>query len=195
MVERRGSRENRNNRDSNTTFLTVFGRRPKNKMEALALLNRDGHFVWVDDHAPWGWCSDLVLGTPAWQWVTSDNVERVKTAYSRCLVLHEPQQFTAEVSIDGRSVDIAVWLLPVGLEEVRIVAKSTRLPTRIRELTTTEREVLRLTGAGLAPKVIATRMNVERTTVDTHRRNIMSKLRIDNSHEFQAFAVRKRKLW
>ena len=77
-------------------------------MESLALLNRDGHFVWVDDLAPWGLCRQLVLGTPAWKWVTSDNIEAVKTAYSRCLVLEEPQQFIAEVSIDGRSVDLAV---------------------------------------------------------------------------------------
>lgn len=76
--------------------------RTKSQMESLALLNRDGCFAWVDDLAPWGWCHDLVLGTPAWQWVTSDNVEAVKTAYSRCLILGEPQQFLAEVSLDGR---------------------------------------------------------------------------------------------
>lgn len=48
---------------------------------------------------------------------------------------------------------------------------------------------------GLAPKLIAEELDVERTTVDTHRRNIMKKLRIDDSHQFQAFAVRRRKLW
>ena len=53
---------------------------------------------------------------------------------------------------------------------------------------------MRLTGEGMAPKLVAERMNVERTTV-THRRNIMRKLRIDDTHKFQAFAVRKRKLW
>ena len=164
-------------------------------MESLALLNRDGCFIWVDDYAPWGWCRDLVLGTPAWKWVTSDNIETVKTAYSRCLVLSEPQQFSAEVSLDGRSVDLSVWLHPVGLEETRILAKSFRLPSRIKELTDTEKRVLQLTGDGLAPKLIAEELEVERTTVDTHRRNIMKKLRIDDAHKLQAFAVRRRKIW
>lgn len=164
-------------------------------MESLALLNRNGHFVWVDDYAPWGLCRELIMGTPAWKWVTSENVESVKTAYSRCLILEEPQRFTAEVSIDGRSVDLVVWLHPVQLEDTRILAKSVRLPSRVRELTPTEKEVLRLTGEGLAPKNIASKLNVERTTVDTHRRNIMRKLRIDDSHKLQAFAVRRRQLW
>ena len=164
-------------------------------MESLALLNRDGQFVWVDEYAPWGWCRDLVLGTPAWKWVTSDNIEAVKTAYSRCLILEEPQKFDAEVSLDGRSVDLAVWLHPVGLDETRILAKSYRLPSRLKKLTESEKQVLKLTGEGLAPKTIAEQLNVERTTVDTHRRNIMKKLRIDDAHKLQAFAVRRHQLW
>jgi len=164
-------------------------------MESLALLNRDGHFVWVDEHAPWGWCRDLVIGTPAWRWVTSDNVEQVKTAYSRCIVLNEAQNFIAEVSIDGRSVDTSVWLRSTPLGEARIVATSIRRPSRLRLLTEAEKEILRLAGDGLAPKLIAERLEIERSTVDTHRRNIMRKLRIDDAHQFQAFAVRKKALW
>lgn len=66
--------------------------------ESIALLDRDGRFVWVDDHAPWGLCREAIMGTQPWKWVTSDNVEAVKTAYSRCLILNEPQQFQAEVA-------------------------------------------------------------------------------------------------
>ena len=164
-------------------------------MESLALLDRGGQFVWVDSYAPWGWCRELILGTPAWKWVTSDNIETVKTAYSRCLILNEPQNFTAEVSLDGRSVDLAVWLHPTELEETKIIAKSVRLPSRMSQLTDTEKRVLRYVGEGLAPKHIASEMEVERATVDTHRRNIMKKLRIDDAHKFQAFAVRRRQLW
>ncbi|MGI9515863.1 MAG: response regulator transcription factor [Pirellulaceae bacterium] len=65
----------------------------------------------------------------------------------------------------------------------------------MKRLTVTEKQVLRFTGEGLAPKIIAQRMDLERSTVDTHRRNIMRKLRIDDRHQFQAFAVRRRKLW
>ena len=164
-------------------------------MESIALLDRDGKFVWCDDHAPWGFCRSLILGTAAWDWVTSDNIETVKNAYSRCIVMGEPQRFQAEVTIDGRSVDMDIWLRSTELEEARIVAAGIRLPSRIRLLTETEKEVLKLSGDGLAPKDVAIKLDVERTTVDTHRRNIMKKLRIENAHQFQAFAVRKRQLW
>lgn len=164
-------------------------------MDSIALLNRDGCFVWVDDYAPWGLCRDLILGTPAWQWVTSENVEAVKTAYSRCLIFNEPQRFQAEISIDGRSVEANVWLQPTDISEAKIIATSVRLPSRVRLLTESERNILRLTGEGIAPKEMADELHISRATVDTHRRNIMKKLRFDDTHKFQAFAVRKRQLW
>lgn len=164
-------------------------------MDSIALLDRQGRFVWVDEKAPWGLCKDIILGTPAWNWVTSDNVDSVKTAYSRCLILNEPQRFQAEISIDGRSVDADVWLQPTDLDEAKIIATSVRLPSRIRLLTESERNVLKLTGEGVSPKDIAEELHVSRATIDSHRRNIMKKLRIDDAHKLQAFAVRKRMLW
>ena len=164
-------------------------------MESIALLDSEGRFVWCDDHAPWGFCRNLIMGTKAWDWVTSDNIDTVKTAYSRCIVMGEPQRFQAEVTIDNRSVDMDIWLHHAQLDEVRIVATGIRLPSRIRLLTDAEKEVLKLSGEGMAPKAIAEQLEIERSTIDTHRRNIMKKLRIDNAHELQAFAVRKRQLW
>lgn len=164
-------------------------------MESIALLDRDGRFVWCDDHAPWGFCRDLIMGTLPWEWVTSNNIETVKTAYSRCIVMREAQKFQAEVTIDGRTVDMEVRLQHTELDAARIVATGIRLPSRMRTLTAAEKEILRLAGEGMAPKAVAEQLDLERSTVDTHRRNIMKKLRIDNAHEFQAFAVRKRQLW
>jgi DNA-binding CsgD family transcriptional regulator len=164
-------------------------------IESIALLDRNGCFVWVDEHAPWGFCRDLIMGTPAWKWVSSDNVEAVKTAYSRCLILNEPQQFQAEVSIDGRSVDMQVWLRSTEIDQAKIIATSTRLPTRVKTLTESEKEILKRLGEGMSPKKIAEVLDLSRATVDTHRRNIMQKLRIDDAHSLQAFAVRKMKLW
>lgn len=164
-------------------------------IESIALLDRDGRFVWVDEYAPWGLCRHIIMGTRPWDWVTSDNVEAVKTAYSRCLVLDEPQQFQAEVRIDGRSVDMNVCLKTTSLDQAKIVAISVRLPSRIGTLTESEREVLKLLGKGLSPRLVAESLDVARATVDTHRRNIMEKLRIDDGHQLHAFAVRKQQLW
>jgi len=164
-------------------------------IESIALLDRNGCFLWVEEQAPWGFCLDLIMGTPAWKWVSSDNVAAVKTAYSRCLILNEPQQFQAEVSIDGRSVDMQVWLRSTENDEAKIIATGTRLPTRVKTLTGSEREILKHLGEGMSPKRIAEVLDLSRATVDTHRRNIMQKLRIDDAHSLQAFAVRKMKLW
>lgn len=121
-------------------------------IESIAILDRNGCFVWCDDHAPWGFRRDLILGTPAWKWVSSENVESVKTAYSRCLILNEPQQFQAEVSIDGRSVDMQVWLRATEIDQAKIIATSTRLPSRMKLLTESEKEILKQLGDGMSPK-------------------------------------------
>ena len=62
-------------------------------------------------------------------------------------------------------------------------------------LTESEKEILKRLGEGMSPKKIAEVLDLSRATVDTHRRNIMQKLRIDDAHSLQAFAVRKMKLW
>ena len=164
-------------------------------MESLALLDRTGRFAWIDGHAPWDWSRESILGTPVWEWVVGDNLEPLRTALSRCLVLHEPQRLWAEVSVDGRLADVTLWLTPLGFKDIGVLLRSFRLPAHWKKLTGTERRVLHLAGDGIAPRLIAERMDVERSTIDTHRRNIMRKLRIDDAHQFQAFAVRQRRLW
>ena len=88
-----------------------------------------------------------------------------------------------------------VWLKSTSLADAKIVATSIRLPSRMKTLTASEKEVLKLIGDGLAPKRIAEALDVARATIDTHRRNIMKKLRIDDSHKLQEFAIRKSQLW
>lgn len=54
-----------------------------------------------------------------------------------------------------------------------------------------EREVLQLLAEGRATKEIAIVLRVSTKTVETHRRNIMEKLQIDNVAELTKYAVRE----
>ena len=63
--------------------------------------------------------------------------------------------------------------------------------TGIASLTPREREVLQLLAEGKATKEIATRLHLSGKTVDTHRRNLMGKLNIDNIADLTKYAVRE----
>ncbi|MBV8782436.1 MAG: response regulator transcription factor [Phycisphaerae bacterium] len=58
-------------------------------------------------------------------------------------------------------------------------------------LTPTERQVLQLIAEGLATKQIAIQLNRSVKTVETHRRNLMEKLNIDNVAGLTRYAVRQ----
>jgi DNA-binding NarL/FixJ family response regulator len=58
-------------------------------------------------------------------------------------------------------------------------------------LSTREREVLQLISEGRATKQIATALRLSLKTVETHRRNIMTKLGIDSIAELTKYAIRE----
>lgn len=57
-------------------------------------------------------------------------------------------------------------------------------------LTTREREVLQLVAAGLSTKAIADRLSMAVKTVETHRTNLASKLKIHDVASLTRFAIR-----
>lgn len=69
---------------------------------------------------------------------------------------------------------------------------SSREPDGRGELTTRERDVLRLLAGGLTSKEIATRLSLSPKTVDGHRAMIMDKLSIRNVSGLVRYAIRNR---
>jgi len=63
-------------------------------------------------------------------------------------------------------------------------------PGTISKLTTREREILQLIAEGVHTKTIASKLDVSPKTVETHRRNIMKKLGVDNVAELTKHAIR-----
>jgi len=70
-------------------------------------------------------------------------------------------------------------------------AACTASPISLSALTPREREVLQLLAEGKATTQIATRLHLSAKTIDTHRRNLMQKLNIDNIAELTKYAVRE----
>jgi two-component system response regulator NreC len=60
-----------------------------------------------------------------------------------------------------------------------------------RPLSAREREVLQLLAEGRSSKDIASHLNIARTTVETHRRQIMDKLQLRTIAELTKYAVRE----
>ena len=64
-------------------------------------------------------------------------------------------------------------------------------PTSAPGLTPRERELLQLLAEGMKTRQIAAHLNISVKTVETHRRNIMEKLKIDNNAELVKYAIRE----
>ena len=62
--------------------------------------------------------------------------------------------------------------------------------TEVARLTKKEREVLQLIAEGYTSKEVASHLNIATKTVETHRLNIMSKLKIRSIAELTKFAIR-----
>ena len=68
----------------------------------------------------------------------------------------------------------------------KIMAQHAAPPVRLGNR---ERQVLQLVAEGLTSAVIAVRLNISPSTVDVHRRNIMSKLNLHNVAELTRYAI------
>ena len=75
-----------------------------------------------------------------------------------------------------------------SLGEYKRLAASGR-PTPQQSLTPREREILQMTAEGLTGVDIAERLHISSRTVETHRANLMKKLRVRNQKELVRFAM------
>ncbi|MBX2904096.1 MAG: helix-turn-helix transcriptional regulator [Chitinophagales bacterium] len=62
----------------------------------------------------------------------------------------------------------------------------------VKTLSERETEVLKLSAEGCGLKQIAILLNISEDTVDTHSRNVVSKLEVKNMKHAIATAIRKR---
>jgi len=96
---------------------------------------------------------------------------------------------------DGRS-DAITWLCGIARHKLADHFRSREREERrdaqmlLASLTDREREIMTLLAEGLRNDEIATRLFISPQTVQTHVRNILSKLRVHSKLEAVSFAVR-----
>lgn len=59
-------------------------------------------------------------------------------------------------------------------------------------LTKREKEILQFIAEGDTDKVIATKLTISATTVSTHRKNILRKLKLKNTAMLVSYAIRNK---
>ncbi len=64
-----------------------------------------------------------------------------------------------------------------------------KMRMRVAKLSTREREIMELVKEGMTSKEIGMRLNISKLTVDTHRKNMMNKLEVNNTAELIRFAL------
>jgi DNA-binding CsgD family transcriptional regulator len=156
----------------------------------VALWDRQGRLVSLSKLPPLV-TLEQVLGRPAWHWAATDNDrDLVASAFSRCLVIGEEQHFEAAVDFGHGPMRFVVWLFPTNnLTEVGALAVAKSLPSSSELLSEREKQVLRLMADGMGSKQIALRLDIARSTVETHIGRVKAKLRVSSKEALVAFAV------
>lgn len=102
---------------------------------------------------------------------SSDNEGQPSHLITTAATLDDEHQITAKVN---RLID-----------EIDFLRKNSLL---FSKLTNREKDVLRLTSAGMNSGAVAEKLFISATTVDTHRRNIRNKLGLKNNYDALMFA-------
>ena len=85
-----------------------------------------------------------------------------------------------------------VYLCPeVASLVVQDFVSQANATTNTSILTAREREVLQLVAEGQSTKNIAAQLNVSDKTIETHRQNIMKKMKFNNIAEMIKYAIRE----
>jgi DNA-binding NarL/FixJ family response regulator len=121
-----------------------------------------------------------VLATGARGYVLKNDASRVLVQAVETLAQHRPF-FTSKVS----ALVLAGFLKPAPAAPSAAAEAASRLTPR-------EREVLQLVAEGKANKQIADALGLGVKTVETHRTNLMRKLRLHTASDLTRYAIRNR---
>jgi len=114
-----------------------------------------------------------VLGHWPWEFIQSPDRERYQAACARVLLEQRPQAIDLEVPHIGRW---SVSMTPVDLREVRLVLTCQRVPVGVSALSQRQRELCRYMAAGYPVKSIASKMDLNRKTIDSYKHEVARRL-------------------
>lgn len=154
----------------------------------ISLHDTKGRVVWAN-YAPAGAALDELIGSYPWDWVPESEKESVKSRFSVCIALGEPQRFRLVGNVHGHRVEINCKVDPTSGTTLPIIARTRVADERILLLTPRERQILQLVGQDIDAKVIARLLRISRSAVDTYRHRAKEKLGIKSMTGLALFAA------
>ena len=152
----------------------------------------DNTFVVICDwHGRLVWSStneiQTQVGDFAWEHIGEGDIERVKETFARTATLREIQVIEIK---NQNNVYYRAWLWPLNSPDVAVCILCVTIPIELAQLTSREKDCLRLLSQGLTTKVIAAELEIGLSTVHTHLKRIRKKLNLDTSEALISFAAR-----
>ena len=148
----------------------------------VAICDWNGVVKWLSNHT-----IKTQVGDLGWSNMVEEDAERFKEAFARTATLHE----NAQLEIASRNgLRYRIWMWSIGNPELAVCTFNLLIPTDIQKLTKRERELMDGLATGSSIKQIAKIMDVSVNTLNTHVRNIKSKLKLSSSGEVASFAAK-----
>jgi DNA-binding CsgD family transcriptional regulator len=140
----------------------------------LFLLSAEGQLLCVTAVPP-PYDPKKVIGQYAWAPLKPPDDALCQAAILRCCATGKRQVIDVHVNDLGLW---RCWYFPCKTGKARIIGCSSAVPEAVQKLTKRELEICAMLATGLSGKQVAAKLDVRRTTIDNHKRNIAQKLGI-----------------
>ena len=134
-------------------------------------------------------CQGLLLGHEPWEWMPSEDAERVRMAFARA-VMGEVVEERCSVCVNERTHRVRVKYAPCELQGHRYVIAFTQMVEEdFERLSAREVDILQRFPTHSIEE-ISHMLHISVATVRSHKQHIMEKLELANTNELIEFATR-----
>lgn len=156
----------------------------------ISLHDTHGKVIWANYAPPPATLAELI-GSYPWDWVDEPDKPAVKSRFSVCIALGEPQHFQAAANVHGRRMALDCRINPTSGPALPIIARTRVQDDKVLRLTERERVILRLTVEGLPMRAIGKMLHLSTSTIATYRSRAASKVGARTLAELAIFAFRE----
>lgn len=156
----------------------------------ISLHDSHGKVIWAN-YAPTPATLDELIGSYPWDWVDEPDKLSVKSRFSVCIALGEPQYFQSIANVHGRRLPLDCRIDPTSGSTLPVIARTRVMNDKVLRLTEREKAILRLTVKGLSMRAIGKVMHLSTSTVATYRSRAASKVGAKTFAELAIFAFRE----
>lgn len=155
----------------------------------ITLHDAHAKVVWAN-YAPKPATIEELLGSFPWDWVDDSHKQAVKSRFSMCIALREPQEFEVSANVHEVQFVLICRIDPTPGRDMPIIARTSVVDAKVLRLSEGEKNILHLSARGLSLRMIAKMLNLSTSTVATYRSRAKSKLGIKSFAELAIFTFR-----